>query len=1469
VESADPSDLTQHWLNPLFNLAHPVPAILALPSATSTEPTASAMEYMSSSPSTTSTIHAFTGVGGFAYLKFKNSKQQQLAQLLIARNDALPPSSLHKLFHLYVQGIPPDSSAGRWAREHKHYLNEALLCALRNTAVHTPAKLPKVMMALHPDDVSTATVNLHDMFVQFRTAYYLANPRSRPITTIFREDPDDEDLVIPVQGRQPAGIQAGVDDPRSRGGLLNPACLVPQGFLPAVILPATPCVNTNTRAAVEKYINDAHQHSDIPSFDELFWVAADAAFCKATPEEQSAYLRCYPDSKDGHDPSTWAEKLRVFWKLTGNADDVHAKSALCQRYVEGLDIIKPGLTAMLSAKRMDLSDTDRNDLDTLQQLAQRCFDAMLQRTSYYLHNPAPPGRNRVAAAADSGSARGLPARTVGPSAQKYCSLHGMGGHSTAECSQLRAQRTNASSSYATRNVYPNTSPAIKREENDRTVRFASPPPQARSNSQGPVSARPADRPPYRAAVTHESRAKPVCRVCGNEGHLEERCFVTNPRDALKLYPEYSGPKDPQLHQIYVEACRRQGLIPRTYQPRAKTAVHVMHDNLGDWPAHCEPHCPSLAYEDWFDGCSGVEQAAMEESSNFSRDITDAAGGDVPGERMALVEDAMDEGGDDRGGDQFHAVHVTSNAAESSCGDNFCCDTNCQPAFDVPANLIANVMTRAQLRLAHEAVAQHEDGEVDADDAAMPPAAGQAHDGDDASVAADHSMEVPDGSVSLPHASTPTVPDSNDDDGTPPYSEAFSVPVVAPLAENAAGGEPDVEGPADVPAVPNHPAASGPRPSAPGGPVSFTAAPPGEATAYVPPQSRNPGRIPNPPLPRANRAATLMNPNPPTPSQPMQYWVTIAQLLRVADHPHILRFLRHNRYAYQSVQSASTQARGAAPVSVVEWQDHSIPVGPEIYNLCLHPVPAVRPFVRTAPTRMPASISIHIDPATATPRMYQLLRDLATLLENPAPDAALRPDPNAPAAHATQFVSSGFMKAAGVASAYSTLFQAIEPAIPKKTPVSSLLRTQPVEELVGMTGWNLHEKLRQSKAAVFTLPRASPDLGFSMMCRHSGGGVTHISPDVVLTDSGANCNVCTQAFLRKHQLKYMAYEGALDTSAGGTSAQIVGYIPQLKMVLKHGSEDELMVCQNMYVIAGSNPLFEVIVGTPALLAMGAFTDPLLATFFYRPRWQSAADLQHIVGIPARVALVCSKHRSKAPHITNCVHIPAWRGATPAALVTSFPTSLHLPGLIDGAAEQHPVPASDDDGQSECSHRGSSLSNCSDGCVHAATAPSGDTDLLFCHEILQASYRPCMAPSATLQPSFNTARVPPSPSIVRDLFGAGGPLHSPAEPNTPFYAPSLHASAGYGRSSSPNSHDARGSARDIDHGGQELGSQGTDSSSQQSHSIQSAQAQTTWNGSSSSLPVLLAAVLMVIHMLWVLCLSALTFGFALWMARKVEG
>jgi hypothetical protein len=397
----------------------------------------------------------------------------------------------------------------------------------------------------------------------------------------------------------------------------------------------------------------------------------------------------------------------------------------------------------------------------------------------------------------------------------------------------------------------------------------------------------------------------------------------------------------------------------------------------------------------------------------------------------------------------------------------------------------------------------------------------------------------------------------------------------------------------------------------------------------------------------------------------QHWVTIAQLLWVADHPHILRLLQSHESAYQPVLSThdASTAMGAAPVSLVEWQSYSIPVGPEVYNLCINPMPSARPAGRTTPSRTPASINIHIDSATANPRIYQILKDVTSQLESD-----LHAQDSSPAAILTNCDVDGDMPA--------TLQSAMEQSrcwneklsvCQTGTPVAALLRTHPLEDLTGMSGWDPHKQMHTSKATVFTLPKPAPRDGFSLFCLNTRDVVTQVSPDLVLTDSGANCNVCTQTFMRKHKLKCLRYTRALDTSAGGTIARIIGCIPRMKMVMKHETTDELAVYHNMFVISGCNPLFEVILGTPALLAMGAFTDPLLSTFFYRPRWQSSANLQNIVGVPSKVALACANRRSTDEQMPS-PHILGWRKNIPMSLLAVLSTRFDNASLVENSDDE---------------------------------------------------------------------------------------------------------------------------------------------------------------------------------------------------------
>jgi hypothetical protein len=348
---------------------------------------------------------------------------------------------------------------------------------------------------------------------------------------------------------------------------------------------------------------------------------------------------------------------------------------------------------------------------------------------------------------------------------------------------------------------------------------------------------------------------------------------------------------------------------------------------------------------------------------------------------------------------------------------------------------------------------------------------------------------------------------------------------------------------------------------------------------------------------------------------------------------------------------------------VEWQSYSIPVGPEVYNLCINPVPSARPVGRTTPSRTPASINIHIDSATANPRIYQLLQDVTSQLESD-----LHAQDSSPAAILTNCDVGGDMPATlQFATEQARCWNEELNVCQAGTPVAALLRTHHLEDLTGMSGWDLHKQMHTSKATVFTLPKTAPRDGFSLFRPSTRDVVTQVSPDLVLTDSGANCNVCTQTFMRKHNLKCMRYTGALDTSAGGTSARIIGCIPRMKMVMKHETADELIVYQSMFVIAGCNPLFEVILGNPALLAMGAFTDPLLSTFFYRPRWQSSANLQHIVGVPVKVALACANPRSTAEQMPS-PHIRGWRENIPMSLLAVLSTRFDNASLVENCDDE---------------------------------------------------------------------------------------------------------------------------------------------------------------------------------------------------------
>jgi hypothetical protein len=990
-----------------------------------------------------------------------------------------------------------------------------------------------------------------------------------------------------------------------------------------------------------------------------------------------------------------------------------------------------------------------------------------------------------------------------------------------------------------------------------------------------------------------------------------------------MYPEYSGPADPQLHKVYVQSCRRQGLVPRARPSRNQSVVaNVVHDRnrAPAYDAHCATN-DLISTSEYDNDCWDAEQ------EEYAADL---------GSGAAWMEPAYSGFGDEVSGGDWMNLPSYGDAVEGPAGSEFpgfidndtlwaahvTSDQEYPPPDDAPslstwrnhpANLIANVTTRAQLRATQEASADNNVG--------VP----------------NHATEPPPRSSVAPppsatsHSSSPTVPDTSIAAAAASPGESGSPSVTTPPTEPTQIAAATLDGlqgvqEASSNGMPFGGDAAGSR--APGRVVNAPTPSSDPVSFSVPPTQ---GELPHPTAPffrngYTSRPTHAFHPSrlgkPAAPGGSLlpgsaQHWVTIAQLLRVADHPHILRLLRSHQSAYKPVSHPASSTMGAAPVSLVEWQSYSIPVGPEIYNLCINPVPSSRAFGRTAPSRTPASISINIDSTTATPRLYQLLRDVTSQLESD-----LHGQDPPPTANLTKFVFGGHLPAKLQSASVPPKHRTEKFSVSQiGTPVTALLRTHPVEQLTGMSGWDLHKRIINSKAAVFTLPKTEPSDGFSLVCPNVYDEMMQVSPDL--------------AFMRKHNLKCLRYDGALDTSAGGTSARIIGHIPRMKMVMKHKTVDELVVHQNMYVIAGSNPLFEVILGTPALLAMGAFTDPLLSTFFYRPRWQSSADLQHIVGVPAKVALACLHPRSANEHAVTTPHILAWREKLPMSLVTNLPSEFNLASLTAASDEEecpHLVALSDDDHATdtkECDSASCVADICKLGhqpsVATSCTSSEGTITSMFCHETLYTPDYTCftendmadVAPHDSQQaqqpdsPVMHTpvgsaqllhrtrylitpepllrrdpsivpellalcqcraahgpcpSRPAPSPSIVRDLFGVGGPLHVRALPGGADHLPPNNDNVDHPAPSPPSSLSVQQNSSPHDSDGEPSADQSVDTvSTTPPPSTSSASSASSYAVVNMAPPIMLA-IMMVIHMLWLFGLVALTFGFVLWMGRR---
>lgn len=1205
-------------------------------------------------------VQPFTGVGGFAYLRHKVSKQMQLAQLAVSRNDALPPSSLHKLHQLYVQGIPADSGAARWAQDHKAFLSEALLCAIHNTVVHHPHKLPKAISTLHPEDEVKGAIDLHELFVQCRTAFYTEHPDKRPITTVYRQHPQDDDLVVPHQGRLPAQEQARQDDPRSRTCLHSPNCELPEGFDPHVRLPASNCANIPTKEAVHKFIRHCATHDDVPCFDELWWAAADAAFCKATPTEQAAYLRCYPDKSEVHDPASWAEKLRLFWRLTGNEDDAQAKSALCSRYVEGLDMIQDKLTDLVAAKRMDLDLEQQDDLDVLQQLAQKCYHNLLKRSTYYLHNPAPSSKQHNTNMTSAAGTRSM---------------------NISKAPTYFKNTVTATSGYPNKTVNFNTNKNFYPVKSTST----SPPPRSSSESKSYGNYDRTNYNPHNgkasgsAAVTKGPRqGQPPCLTCGRPGHPTDQCFVTNPAAALKMFPDYCGPADPELHKLYIQSCRRQGVVPRPYQaPVRKSALNanILYDTT-----HCKPTlCTDKHTTADFQGNVAAGQRVGKKLTPSSPVEGLVEGQDEPQPATFCKDDYTEQGelhdskpeddhSQDEGSDadmpplmressvwlqpanaaffmdMSGRCHIPPAALVSQVGSatevvsstDGAQATSAEPPH--PANMIACVMTRSRARQLHavQPGSQVPETVTDADNT------GSSGSNDDrplnsptyrdaglniedfttvrARVTTDPATNKPD----VPMAYLPTAP-SPDRSHTPDEQD--------PMEQETTTEGQDQQPPAGEPLAVGH------EPHKAANPVPFsniTGKPLHARSPRAYSRARRRGHARAQMHSHVDTLPTNMTSTSPSDaaiiSPQSDHQLTLRELFDACHDKHVMQFVCNTECAYQP-RSTQSGTPAVVPADIVRWQACTIPVPHNIYQLCK------KPHLHIAERASSAQITLSLDMDRADFATCALLRDLLTHL------AEFRRSSREPAALMTNFQSAS------------------------RVP-----------------GMMLREQLQKMQPCMFTLPPTThPSEGYSIIAPTQHGTTVQLRPPRVLADSGANCNVITESYFRKHNLQGSAFEGKLDTSAEqGVRAEIIGTVI-VDMVLKQGTPDQLVSKQLMYVIAGENHIYDIILGTPALLDMGAYVDPPLSQFVYRPKWATVGNLQCTASIPAQVAMVSeavSTYAPLNPAPKQPSRILQWREPMPAILCTQLPnqteTAMQVTSTPD---EEHDSNSGNSDTRSE--------------------------------------------------------------------------------------------------------------------------------------------------------------------------------------------
>ncbi len=538
------------------------------------------------------------------------------------------------VFHAFK----PLTPMAQWGQEYLPVACDVMLKSVARYFIHHPSEIPRFINSFHPMDVSS--MGLTNIYAESRRSteirawcrihnlnHFPDFSQPLPQLVIPTDATDEEKALLEADYATLLSEHKALEQSWNNHETLNltkedevvpgfrqkgrePPCEADDNFIRRWItnhgdidLRSSTCSRTND--AIRSFFHSIGFNTpDCPDLLDLFWKMADARFMIATVEELRKFLRdLTPDSHSR--PADWCQTI-LLWDgaCSGNFPSFH----LFEKFMEGLDVIQPGLQASTRQTLLGLANpSKRSCVHTACSIAESAYDMALLQQTYQLQQGT-AASSHVSRSGSGGSKiyRGeqdplllqlqslsskdrkrleslilkgdLSSLSKNPASSntgksKFCELHGSCSHSTSECRVLKSQNSAATTNKRTAAVTQssasntNTSALLEQLVALVTDKMASQP------ASKPVAPAPAGtasynqprRPPQGTAPTGRNNTgggRPHCSSCDKPGHTADRCFVDHPELALNV-PGYRGPNretDATLRAKYEANVRRNPSI---------------------------------------------------------------------------------------------------------------------------------------------------------------------------------------------------------------------------------------------------------------------------------------------------------------------------------------------------------------------------------------------------------------------------------------------------------------------------------------------------------------------------------------------------------------------------------------------------------------------------------------------------------------------------------------------------------------------------------------------------------------------------------------------------------------------------------------------------------------------------------------------------------------------------------------------